>query len=180
MVNDRSTDHTALVASAFGDRIMLLRNLGHGANVARNRVLKEARGEWVQYLDADDYLLPQKIEQQLLEADGGAEADVLYSPVLIEETHGETATRRPSELHADSIFSANGSAGSCRKPAARSGGAMRAGIARRLARGSAVLPGARALPARAASRACVFSARRRRARSTASGRKGRSAAKTRA
>jgi GT2 family glycosyltransferase len=99
VVNDRSTDHTALVASAFGDRIMLLRNLGSGANVARNRVLKEARGEWVQYLDADDYLLPQKIEQQLLEADGGGEADVLYSPVLIEETQGETTTRQPSELH---------------------------------------------------------------------------------
>jgi GT2 family glycosyltransferase len=101
VVNDRSTDHTGVVAAAFGDRIMLLRNLGQGANVARNRVLKEARGEWVQYLDADDYLLPQKIERQLNEADGGAEADVLYSPVLIEETQGETTSRRPSELHAE-------------------------------------------------------------------------------
>src|SRR3954469_24419376 len=99
VVNDRSTDHTALIASAFGDRIMLLRNLGQGANVARNRVLKEARGEWVQYLDADDYLLPGKIERQLAEADDGAEADVLYSPVLIEETQGGTTTRTTSALH---------------------------------------------------------------------------------
>src|SRR4051812_27961489 len=102
VVNDRSTDNTSLVASAFGDHIMLLRNLGHGANVARNRVLKEARGEWVQFLDADDYLLPEKIEQQLLEADGGAEADVLYSPVLVEETHDGTTTRTPTALHAES------------------------------------------------------------------------------
>lgn len=101
VVNDRSTDNTSLVASAFGDHIMLLRNLGHGANVARNRVLKEARGEWVQFLDADDYLLPQKIEHQLLEADGGAEADVLYSPVLVEETHDGTTTRTPTALHAE-------------------------------------------------------------------------------
>jgi hypothetical protein len=99
VVNDRSTDNTSLFASAYGDRITLLRNLGHGANVARNRVLKEARGEWIQYLDADDYLLPEKIERQLLEADGGAEADVLYSPVWIDETRGDKTTRRASELH---------------------------------------------------------------------------------
>jgi glycosyltransferase involved in cell wall biosynthesis len=99
VVNDRSTDNTALVASAFGDRITLLRNLGSGANVARNRVLKEARGEWIQYLDADDYLLPQKIEQQLLEADGGADADVLYSPIFTEEKHGGSTRRWWSEWH---------------------------------------------------------------------------------
>lgn len=98
VVNDRSTDNTSLIASAFGDHIMLLRNLGHGANVARNRVLKESRAEWVQFLDADDYLLPEKIERQILEADGGADADVLYSPVVIEETQGETTSRTTSEI----------------------------------------------------------------------------------
>jgi glycosyltransferase involved in cell wall biosynthesis len=104
VVNDRSTDNTSLFASAFGDHIILLRNIGHGANVARNRILKESHAEWIQYLDADDYLLPNKIEQQLLEADGGAEADVIYSPVIVEETHGEpdaSTFRTTSELHVE-------------------------------------------------------------------------------
>src|SRR4051812_49904264 len=66
VVNDRSTDNTALVAAAFGDRIMLLRNLGSGANVARNRVLKEARGEWVQYLVCRLLLEKKKTEIEYL------------------------------------------------------------------------------------------------------------------
>jgi cellulose synthase/poly-beta-1,6-N-acetylglucosamine synthase-like glycosyltransferase len=94
VVDDSSTDSSLLVAGAYGDRIMLRRAGHRGANQARNVILQEARGEWVQYLDADDYLEPEKIERQLAEADGGENADVLYSPVWIEEG----GQRHPGEI----------------------------------------------------------------------------------
>jgi GT2 family glycosyltransferase len=81
VVDDGSTDNSLLLASAYGDRIILRRNRGKGAPVARNTVLHEAQGEWVQFLDADDYLEPEKIARQLAEAKNLEEADVLYSPV---------------------------------------------------------------------------------------------------
>lgn len=37
-----------------------------GANAARNKGLSHANGEWIQFLDADDLILPDKIEHQLL------------------------------------------------------------------------------------------------------------------
>ena len=98
VVDDGSTDSSLLIASAYGDRITLLRSGHRGATVARNLILKESTGDWIQYLDADDYLMPDKIEQQMKESDQGAEADVLYSAVLVEETHDGETRRYRSEL----------------------------------------------------------------------------------
>ncbi len=98
VVDDGSTDSSLLLASAYGDRITLLRTPHRGANFARNLILKEAAGEWVQFLDADDYLLPDKVARQLEEGGEGAEADVLYSPVSIEETRGDLTRHFASAL----------------------------------------------------------------------------------
>ena len=54
-------------------------------------------GEWVQFLDADDYLEPEKIAQQFTETHGGAQADVIYSPVWIEDSNERTPTIIDSE-----------------------------------------------------------------------------------
>ena len=51
--------------------------------MARNRLLELAKGEWLQYLDADDYLLPLKIERQMGFLRDHATCDVVYSPVLL-------------------------------------------------------------------------------------------------
>src|SRR5690606_32086873 len=91
VVDDGSTDTSLVIASAYGERVNLIRTSHCGANHARNEVLREARGTWIQYLDADDRLEPGKIAKQLEEAD--TDADVLYSPVWIETTTGKEPMR---------------------------------------------------------------------------------------
>lgn len=58
VINDGSTDATADVARCYGKQIVYLeqRNLGQGA--ARNAGLRVARGEFIAFLDTDDYWLP--------------------------------------------------------------------------------------------------------------------------
>jgi hypothetical protein len=86
VVDDGSTDGSAKIARGFGERVTLLETEHCGGNHARNAALKVASGEWVQFLDADDYLEPEKIARQLFEeAHGGASADVIYSPTWVEE-----------------------------------------------------------------------------------------------
>jgi glycosyltransferase involved in cell wall biosynthesis len=92
VVDDGSTDNSLLIAGAYGDRITLTRTPHRGANFARNVVLQESQGEWIQYLDADDYLEPEKISRQFAEAENLEEADVLYSQVWELRT---TADGRP-------------------------------------------------------------------------------------
>lgn len=84
VVDDGSTDGTVDILRKFGDAIRVEEAAHGGANRARNLILKAARGDWVQYVDADDYLRMEKVERQFAEV-GGAEAlDVIYSPILLE------------------------------------------------------------------------------------------------
>lgn len=84
VVDDGSTDGSLDVIRSFRDAIRFETGPNRGGNVARNRLLELARGEWLQYLDADDFLMPHKIERQWIELAEPA-VDVAYSPVLMED-----------------------------------------------------------------------------------------------
>jgi glycosyltransferase involved in cell wall biosynthesis len=90
VVDDGSSDESLNILHKFGGAITVVQTEHRGSNHARNEILNLANGEWIQYLDADDYLLPEKISRQLAEA-GDKECDVIYSPVWIE--NATTGTR---------------------------------------------------------------------------------------
>jgi glycosyltransferase involved in cell wall biosynthesis len=101
VVDDGSTDGTLRELEKFGNAIRVERAGHAGANHARNRILAAARGEWLQYLDADDYLRPGKIERQFAEAGAPDAADIIYSPVLLEIWRdGKPLPPEPEELDA--------------------------------------------------------------------------------
>jgi glycosyltransferase involved in cell wall biosynthesis len=73
VVDDGSHDATVkTVRSMRSPRVRLIEQENAGPCVARNRALAQAQGEYVQWLDADDLLAPDKVERQLrrLRADG--------------------------------------------------------------------------------------------------------------
>jgi Glycosyl transferase family 2 len=86
VVDDGSTDNSVERVRKFGGRVNLLEARHCGSNAARNTALKATTAEWVQFLDADDYLEPEKLTQQFREAGDDITADILYSPVRVEET----------------------------------------------------------------------------------------------
>ncbi len=66
VVDDGSTDNSLTVAKSFNSPfIKVISQKNQGASAARNRALKEAQGDFIQYLDADDLLESNKIEIQL-------------------------------------------------------------------------------------------------------------------
>jgi glycosyltransferase involved in cell wall biosynthesis len=84
VVDDGSSDRSLEIIKSFGDRIRWETQPNQGGNVTRNRLLELSTGEWLQYLDADDYLLPNKITQQVDYLSQNSHADVIYSPSLLE------------------------------------------------------------------------------------------------
>jgi glycosyltransferase involved in cell wall biosynthesis len=82
VVDDGSQDGSLGVIQSFGSGIRWEAGPNRGGNVARNRLLELAQGEWLQYLDADDYLLPLKIERQRGFLREHRTCDVVYSPTL--------------------------------------------------------------------------------------------------
>ena len=94
VVDDGSTDGSLEVIKQFGDRIRWESGPNRGGNVARNRLLSLSQGRWLQYLDADDYLLPAKVETQLDALNDTPTADVIFSPSLIESHSAEGLSQR--------------------------------------------------------------------------------------
>lgn len=67
VVNDGSTDESLKIAKRYESSITkVIDEENRGPSAARNRGLKEAQGEFIQYLDADDLLSPRKIEEQVM------------------------------------------------------------------------------------------------------------------
>jgi glycosyltransferase involved in cell wall biosynthesis len=72
VVDDGSTDRTLEVAASFErHNVRVFMQANCGAAAARNRALAEARGDIIQYLDADDLLAPDKIARQMPLLEGG-------------------------------------------------------------------------------------------------------------
>lgn len=67
IVDDCSSDNTVEIIQEIDDsRIRLFKNkVNSGAAISRNKALREARGKWVAFLDADDIWAPEKLEKQL-------------------------------------------------------------------------------------------------------------------
>ena len=69
IVDDCSTDNTDEVVTPFlsDRRIKLFHNeKNSGAALSRNRALREAKGEWIAFLDSDDLWMPEKLEKQVM------------------------------------------------------------------------------------------------------------------
>jgi glycosyltransferase involved in cell wall biosynthesis len=66
VVDDGSRDESLAVARSFAERgVRVVSQANAGASAARNRAWREAHGDFLQFLDADDLLSPGKIAAQV-------------------------------------------------------------------------------------------------------------------
>jgi glycosyltransferase involved in cell wall biosynthesis len=64
-VNDGSTDGSATVLDFFGDRLTVVHQSNRGVGRARNAGIEVSRGEFIAFLDQDDWWHPDKVERQV-------------------------------------------------------------------------------------------------------------------
>ena len=61
VVDDGSSDETAATVAAFGDRVRYLFQPNAGVSAARNAGVAVATGDWLAFLDADDWYYPERL-----------------------------------------------------------------------------------------------------------------------
>lgn len=67
VVDDGSNDGSLEIARSFqAKNVKIISQENQGPSVARNRAYSEAQGSFIQHLDADDLLSPEKIEAQVI------------------------------------------------------------------------------------------------------------------
>ena len=82
VVDNSSRDSTEQqVQGLFGNRITYVRQPNTGEGGGRNMGMRLAAGEFVQFLDGDDFLAPDKVEKQIAVLKAAPEVDIVYGDV---------------------------------------------------------------------------------------------------
>jgi len=82
IVDDGSVDQSLeRVKALTNHQIRWFKQMNKGASAARNYGLKEAKGDYIQFLDADDLLAPDKIEKQITQLQNSVNAVAYCSTV---------------------------------------------------------------------------------------------------
>jgi len=83
VVDDGSTDRTADIVRSFGDpRIKYFYQENRGQGAARNNGIRISKGEYVTFLDSDDFYLPEKIDKQVNFLETNPEHQAVYCNAL--------------------------------------------------------------------------------------------------
>jgi glycosyltransferase involved in cell wall biosynthesis len=87
LVDDGSTDGSTAIAQQYmkkhPGRVCYLEHEGHqnrGMSASRNLGIRQAKGQFIAFLDADDVWLPHKLEQQVAILESQPEAAMVYGP----------------------------------------------------------------------------------------------------
>jgi glycosyltransferase involved in cell wall biosynthesis len=85
IINDGSPDTAELerALAPYRDRIVYLKQENRGAAAARNAGLRQARGRYVAFLDADDWWLENYLSEQVAFIESGEGYELVYTDALI-------------------------------------------------------------------------------------------------
>lgn len=107
IVDDGSNDNTLDIIRAFSDeRIKLLADGKHKGIAARlNQMISMAQGKFLARMDADDMMMPMRLEKQLAFFQKHPEADAVgCSAVVIDEQGRELGIRKEKNSNGESDF----------------------------------------------------------------------------
>jgi len=95
VVDDGSTDGTGKIAEGFleSGKVRWYRQENGGPGAARNRGIQEARGEFLAFVDADDFLTDDSIKKRMALLAEVPDLELVYSNYLIRESNGAATSR---------------------------------------------------------------------------------------
>ncbi|MDO8074598.1 glycosyltransferase [Janthinobacterium sp. SUN176] len=90
LIDDASSDGTAAYVHAAYPHVTIVHNAGTGLAAARNTGVAAARCPWVAFIDDDDIWLPEKLAEQLAQAEASDTPDAIVyaSQVATLNSHG--------------------------------------------------------------------------------------------
>jgi len=111
VVDDGSTDNTKEVLKKYKEKIKYVCQKNQGSAAARNRGVKESRGEFIAFVDSDDLLMPRCFELQVQALEKNPQAAFAYGKSGLVDEGGRcikkifsTKKRRSGNIFEDLLF----------------------------------------------------------------------------
>src|SRR5947209_2872680 len=96
VIDDGSTDDTAEIAAGFADRIKYIRQENAGLPSARNRGIRESSGDYLCFMDSDDFYDPEKVQRQAELLDADPELGFVYCDIITTDEAGQPLPEQAS------------------------------------------------------------------------------------
>jgi GT2 family glycosyltransferase len=94
VVDDGSSDDTRDIVASYESRVRYLYQKNAGVSAARNTALRNARGEFVAFLDSDDVWRPWRIESQVAALTRHPEAGLAWTDMTAVDDSGRVIDER--------------------------------------------------------------------------------------
>lgn len=88
VIDDGSTDNTEEAVAKYVPRVRYVKQENAERGASRNHGLRLANGEFIVFLDSDDLLLPDKIEEDLILFKENPSIGLVYTDILIIDAEG--------------------------------------------------------------------------------------------
>lgn len=96
VVDDGSTDNTQEILKKYDGKFKSIIKENQGISKTRNRGIEESTGEYIAFLDSDDYWAPEKLEEQVKVLDRYPNVGIVYSRMPIINGRGEKIGMKPA------------------------------------------------------------------------------------
>lgn len=110
LIDDGSTDGSSDICEKWANkdiRIIVIHQQNAGVSAARNNGIEKAKGEWITFVDADDWLEPDYLSSMYRQA---IETDLVVSGQIREYEDGRTIIYNPKQTNKIQIASDNAEA----------------------------------------------------------------------
>lgn len=79
VIDDGSTDETRSILTPYQNQIRYIYQPNQGVAAARNHGIEQAQGDFIAFLDADDYYFPNKLVEQVARFEAQPELGIVHS-----------------------------------------------------------------------------------------------------
>lgn len=98
IIDDGSKDDTKEVLAPYMNQVRYVFQANGGISKARNHGIELATGEYIAFLDSDDYWAPVKLEMQVNVLDGNPKIGIVYGRMPIVNEHGDVLGMKPNGI----------------------------------------------------------------------------------
>ena len=110
VVDNNSTDETSSIANSFGPPVVCMKSEPPGQPATMNMGLRNAHGEWLAFIDADDIWVQTKLKSQMKAFQDQPELDAVFGHAMNfmgSTPTDRTGTEMPAPFHGTLLIRRN-------------------------------------------------------------------------